>query len=166
MASGDVTLLYSANTSALTITLASLANAAAQQCTAYVNSGSSFTDGSLIVKLTSTTGTHGSDLVCYLYGYCSPDNTNWTDPVTTSSDLAVTITTGMNLIGPAVVNFGTSATGTTTRTVVIPSVANFFGGQLPARFGFVVENKLNIGLASAAASQAIIFCPTYENVAP
>ena len=162
MSTGDVLISYQAS-SAMTITLTSLASGSGWQSTAYVNTGSNFTDGVLMVKLTTTTGTHGGDMVCYVHGWATPDNTNFTSPITTDTDAVTVISTGMNLIGPAVVNFGTSVTGTTTRIMVVPSVANFFGGQLPQRFGFVVENKC-LPLASAAASQAIIFFPTFENV--
>ena len=162
MATGDIIMQYAAS-SAMTITLASLASGSAQQSTAYVNTGSNYLDGVLVVKLTTTTGTHGGDLACYVYGWATPDNTNFTSPVTTDSDMLMVISTGMNLIGPAVVNFGTSATGTTSRVAVIPSVANFFGGQLPQRFGFSIENKC-LPLASAAASHSVIFFPTFENV--
>lgn len=164
MGQGDIKLSYQAS-SAMTVTLASLATGSAQQSLAYVNTGSNWTDGVLVVKLTTTTGTHGGNMACYVHGWATPDNTNFSSPVTTDSDMALVISTGMNLVGPAVVNFGTSATGTTSRVMVIPSVANFFGGQLPQKFGFVIENNC-LALASAAASQSMIFFPTFENVSP
>lgn len=164
MATGDASLKYSASSSALTVTLIALSGSTARQVIAYANSGSNFTDGMLLVRLHTTTGTHGDALACYIHGYASPNNSAWSDPITTSTDLAVTITTGMNLVGPWVVNFGTSVTGLAQKVAVIPSVANFFGGQLPAFFGFVVENKVSVALSGTAGNQEVTFYPTFENV--
>lgn len=164
MATGDNSLKYSAASSSLTITLLGLTNTGARQCIAYVNSGSNFTDAQLLIQLQTTTGTHGDAFVAYVHGYCSPNATNWNDPITTSTDLAVTITTGMNLIGPWVVNFGTSVTGLAAKVAVIPSLANFFGGQLPAQFGFVVENRTNVAFGSTGANFGLTVYPTFENV--
>lgn len=164
MATGDVTLKYSAASSSLTVTLLGLTNTGARQCVSFSNSASNFTDAQLLIQLQTTTGTHGDAFACYVHGYCSPNNTNWTFPITTSTDLAVTITTGMNLVGPWVVNFGTSATGLAAQVAVIPSLANFFGGQLPAQFGFVVENRTNVSFGSTSANFGLTVFPTYENV--
>jgi hypothetical protein len=164
MATGDMRQMYSSGSSALACTLAALASGAAQQCAPYVNSASAFPDGMLMIQLRTATGTHGGDLCYYAHFYSSPDGTNWTSPVTTGSDMAITITTGMNFKGPAVINFGTSITGLATQVCVIESVANVFGGQLPPYFGVVIENKC-LASTNDAATNRIIFYPTYLNVA-
>lgn len=163
MATGDVKIVYAASLTA-TVTLTTLAQGSARQSVMFTNTASNYLDGSMLISLKTTSGTHGSDLCCYCHFYASPDGTNFSSPVTTSSDIALTISTGMNLEGPTVINFGTSVTGLYTATKVVGSVAAVFGGQLPQNFGVVIENRTNLALTNTAADHSVNFFPTYENV--
>lgn len=164
MATGDVILKYPAST-ALTCTLTTLASGAGRQALSVANSASGYTDGQMVIALKTTSGTHGASFVCYAHFYGGPSTTGpWPNPITTDTDAAVTITTGMNFLGPAVINFGTSATGLYTATCMIGSVAALFGGQLPMQFGVVIENQTNIALTNVGGDHSVTFYPTYMNV--
>ena len=151
------TIFYGAATTA-TCTLTTLAQAAGRECTAIVNTGSKALDYMCYIQLKTTTGTHASDLVCYAHFYGSPDATNWDGPAT-GTDAAVTISTGMNLKGPVVINFGTSTTGLMSQKHLIASVADVFRGVIPPHFGVVIENKTNLALTATAADNVVIFYP-------
>lgn len=165
MATGDVKIVYAASLTG-TITLTALAAGSAQQSIMFTNTATNALDGVMVIGLKTTSGTHGSDQCCYCHFYASPDGTKFSSPITSSTNALVAITTGMNLEGPAVINFGTSVTGLYSATKVIGSVAAIFGGQLPANFGVVIENKTNIALTNTAADHFVWFFPTYENVSP
>ena len=89
------TLVYGATTAA-TITLTTLANGSGRECTAIVNTGSLSPDWACMITLKTTTGTHGSDQVCYAHFYGGMNATAFDYPVT-GTDAAVTIGTNMNL---------------------------------------------------------------------
>lgn len=164
MATGDVKLQYTASSGA-TITLTTLAASTARQGIAWVNTtGSNYTDGTMLITLKTTSGTHGDELCCYAHLYSSPDGTNWSNPVTTSTDLGIAISTGMNLGGPVVINFGTSVTGLYAATRVVSSVAAAFGGQLPQQFGVIIENKTGVAFTNVSGDFKINFYPTFVNV--
>lgn len=157
----NIKMAYVASTSP-TITLTTLAASSARQSTAFVNTISNYLDGSMLIALKTTSGTHGSDLVAYCHFYASPDGVNWSNPITSGTDAVVVITTGMNLYGPAIVNFGTSVTGLYAATRMIASVAGIFGGQLPQQWGVVIENKTGLAFTATGADQVVNFYPTYQ----
>lgn len=151
------TIIYQASTAA-TITLTTLANGSGQECTAIINTAGSAIDAACMITLKTTTGTHGSDLACYVHFYGSPDGTAFPNPVT-GTNAAVTINTGMNLNGPVPIIFGTSTTGLATAKKYIGSVAALFGGVLPSRYGLVIENKTNLAFTNTAGDHAVVFYP-------
>lgn len=159
----NIKMAYVAST-APTITLTTLAASSARQSTAFVNTASNYLDGGMLIALKTTSGTHGADLVAYCHFYASPDGVNWTNPITSGTDALVTISTGMNLYGPAVINFGTSVTGLYAATRVIASIASIFGGQLPQQWGVVIENKVGLAFTNVGGDQVVNFYPTYQTI--
>lgn len=151
------TIFYGATTAA-TITLTTLANGSARECSFITNTASKAIDYACIITLKTTTGTHGSELACYAHFYGSLDGTNFDYPVT-GTDAAVTIGTNMNLKGPVPIIFGTSVTGLIQQKRVIGGIANFFGGNIPPFFGVVIENKTNLAFSATAADCSVVFMP-------
>lgn len=148
---------------AATITLTGLAHTAGRECTAIVNDDATgkYTDYQCIVTLRTTTGTHGGALCCYAHMY-GGTGTAYDGPVT-GTDAAVTINTGMNLAGPFIINFGTSTTGLMSAKKTF-LVSQAFGGEIPAKFGVVIENNTNVALDSTAGNLKVAFVPIYHTV--
>ena len=129
-------LMNYALTSPVTITMNGLAHAAARESTLVDNSANKYRDYSAIVTISTLTNPGlGIDKAVYIYPYGSPDKTNC-DYICTGTDAAITLGTH-NLPGPYVCSL--QAVGT-LHTWVIGSVAQFFGGNIPQYFGFVVHN--------------------------
>lgn len=110
---------------AITITLASLATATARECTVIDNTSNKFLDAMVYLAIKLQTGTPASDRAIYVWFYGSEDGTNYTDNAT-GSDAAVTMRSPSNLRGPFVI--ATPDSGALTYKAVIGSVAAFFGG--------------------------------------
>lgn len=140
----DIKLAFGTST-AITATLASLATATARECTAIDNTSNKFLDSMVYLALKLQTGTPASDKAIYVWFYGSEDGTNYTDNAT-GADAAVTMRSPSNLRGPFVI--ATPDSGGLTYKVVIGSVAAFFGGVLPRKWGFVIENKTNIAFSA------------------
>jgi hypothetical protein len=86
-------------------------------------------------------GTPASDRAINFWFYGSEDGTNYNDNAT-GTDTALTLRSPNNFRGPWV-TFTPDAGGLTYKTV-IPSVAAFFGGNIPRRFGVVIENRTGL----------------------
>lgn len=156
----DTKLAYSGAAS-ITITLASLATGGARECTAIDNSTNKYLDAMVYLAFNIGAGTPGSDKAIYVWFYGSEDGTNYTDNAT-GSDAAVTMRSPTNLVGPFVVS---APTASVTYKVVIASVAAFFGGVLPYKWGFVIENKTNIALSSTEGDHTKEYKGIYSTVA-
>ncbi len=135
-----VNIKYAAST-AITCTLASLAQAGARECTALVNTTNLYLDAMVYLAIPLQTGTPAAQKAINVYFYGSEDATNFTDNAT-GTDAAVTLRSPTNLRGPFVISTPTS--GALTYKAVIPSVAFYFNGILPSKWGFVVENQTNL----------------------
>jgi len=139
----NIKLEYGAASQAITCTLASLANGSARECTAVDNGTNKFLDALLYLALKLATGTPASDKALYVWFYSSEDGTNYSDNAT-GSDAGVTLRSPNNFRGPFMIQ--TPDSGALTYKQVIPSVAAFFGGVLPPKWGFVIENKTGLAL--------------------
>lgn len=129
---------------AITCTLASLAQGSARQSAYIDNTSNKFLDAIIYLKIKLQNTTPGSDKAIYVWFYGgSEDGALWgyTDNAT-GSDAALTMRSPSNLRGPFVIV--TPDTGGLEYKAVIGSVAAFFGGVLPKRWGIVVENKTNV----------------------
>lgn len=134
------------------LTLTSLATGAARESIAISNIDNKYDDYMIQLKIAPiATGTLAGDKACYIYFYGSADGTAYDDPCT-GADAAIVIGTYHGLKGPFVVPmygiFGTVYEAT------IGSVANFFGGNVPQKFGIVVENQTNAALNGTAGNFA------------
>jgi hypothetical protein len=122
--------------SAFTITLVNLAAAAARESLKIDNTSVMYDDYAVQMSLGVATPTTSGNRAMYIWFGASVDGTNWTEPVT-GADAGVTLGTNA-LRGPHIVPI---TVGTVMYDVTIPSVANFFGGNIPPLWNIIVENQ-------------------------
>ena len=148
---------YAATTN-FAITLASLAAGASRESTA-IDWATSFKQDDCMLQLSLgiATATSAADKAIYVWFYGSADGTNYTSPAT-GSNAAITIGTNHNLLGP----FGVSIpAGQVQYEVCIPSVAQYFGGIIPKKWGIVVENQANGALNGTETNFDKWFTPVF-----
>jgi len=138
---GSVTKVTYGTSTAITITLASLAQGAARECTAVDNTSNLFLDAIVYVAVKLQTGTPGSDKQVIIYAYGSEDGTNYTDNAT-GTDAAVTLRSPANLMVIGVI--ATPDSGGLTYKSNPMSIAKAFGGVMPRKWGIVIENRTNV----------------------
>lgn len=146
---------------AITITAASLATGSARESTAIDNTSNKFLDAMVYLALKLQAGSPASNKRINVYFYASEDGTNYSDNAT-GSDAALTMRNPTNLFGPFVIN--TPDSGALTYKAVIPSVASYFGGVLPPKWGIVVQNQTNIALDSTEGNHTKEYRGLYETV--
>lgn len=143
------------NTStAVTITLTSLANGSARESTAVVNTTTLYLDAQLYVACKLAAGTPSGGIDVYLYG--SEDGTNYDDNAT-GSDAAITLRTPCNLV--LVGRIQTETSGALTWKMTFKSLAASFGGVLPRKWGVCIAN--NTGLAFDSTGNSVTFTGIY-----
>lgn len=135
-------ITYSAS-STYTISLAGLAANSARQGIAIDNSTTRYIDAMMYFAIQLQTGTPAGDRSLLFWFYGSEDGTNFGDNAT-GSDAPITLRSPNNFRGPFA-TFTPDAGGLVYRTY-IPSVASFFGGNMPRRWGVVIENRTGIAL--------------------
>lgn len=134
-----------ASTASLTHTLASLATGSARESTAIDNTSTLYTDVMLYYAIKLATGTPASNLCINFYVYASVDGSNYTDNAT-GADAALTMRSPTNLILIKPENTPTS--GALVYKYTFLSIAAAFGGNLPPKWGIVVENNTNLAFDS------------------
>jgi hypothetical protein len=147
---GTIQPIYGPQGQSLTITLASLANAAARQCTSVNNLVNLYEDALLFVTVaTATSGVSATGYV-NVYGYGSVNNgTNYGDTVT-GTDGTITLTSPPNLVLLAQIN--TVANSTTYRFGPFSFCRNYGLDRLPALWGVVIVNESGAALAASGSS--------------
>jgi len=150
-------LTYSA-ASTITVTLASLASAgSARECTVVTNTATRYDDAYVTVTATVMTGTApAGDKSLYIYFYSAGSGTDYTSPVT-GTDATIAVTQPNNFFGPAAMTFQSSAASLATVNMMIPSVASFFGGILPPKWGMVFQNSTAMILSATGGDHAVAY---------
>lgn len=137
---------------AITITTSQLApsTTAGRQSTVIDNTTNLFDDALVTVTLATNASTPASSKACYVYVFGSEDGTLFDsdDAQPGASDAAYTVNAASNLKGPVVVSMPT-ASKSYTKTF---SVAQFFGGLMPRKWGIVVCNDTNNNLATTTTA--------------
>lgn len=153
-------IVYGTSTT-ITCTLASLASSssAGQSCLAVDNTTNLFDDAMLTVAIRTSASALANDKVCYIWIYGSEDGTTYgaASSEAVGTDAAVTIANPTNLRGPFTISCPASST---TYRAVIGSVASFFGGVLPRKWGFVLQNYTGQALDATPAN----FQSTYTGI--
>jgi len=139
-------ITYGTSTS-ITCTLASLASSstAGRGCTAVDNTSNLYDDALLTVSVKTSASALANDKACYIHIFGSEDGTvyNASSGESVGTDGAVTLASPSNM-RPFVLSCPASAT--TYRAVI--SIASFFGGVMPRKWGFVLQNYTGQNLDS------------------
>lgn len=143
-----IELLYGTSNQSITITLTSLASAAARASTAVDNSTNLFEDALVFCKSikTGASGTAATGYVnVYAYGSCDGGST-YTEGAT-GTDAAITLTVPPNARLIGTINTVTNAD---TYSAGPFSVAAAFGGTLPQHWGIIISNQSGHALDTTA----------------
>lgn len=154
--------LYGASNQAITITLASLASAAARASTVIDNSVNLYLDA--LLQLTTKSGASGVSATGYIsvYGYGSADGGTTYGEGITGTDANVTLTNPNNL--PFITSFNMVAAAT-VYSIPALAIARAFGGILPQKWGIVVVNNSGHALDATEGNFAK-FYQGYSQQAP
>jgi len=156
----DIKLAYGSST-AITCTLASLADNTARECTAVDNTSNLYMDALVRLHIKLQTGTPANEMAVYVYAYGSEDGTNYTDNAT-GSDAAVTLRAPTNLKLVGVISCPTAG-GLTYKSHPI-SIASAFGGILPRKWGVVVENQTAVAFSATEGDHDKDYTGVYATV--
>lgn len=145
----DIKTKYGASGQAVTITLTSLGNNNAQQSAAVDNSANQFLDALVSVVIAPAGSGVASTGFVAVYAYGTVDGGTTYSAGCSGSDAWFTgIKANLRFLGTvSCPSNGVTGIGTF-------SVANAFGGQLPQKWGIVVENVTGASLAASGSSVA------------
>lgn len=128
---------------AITITLNSLGNGAARESTAIDNSSNLYLDAHVRVSVSVGSVSGSPQVLVYFYG--SEDGSVYPDTIT-GTDAAVTLEDPTVLRGPVVIPTPTSSKVYESDVI---SVARYYGGVLPRKWGILVKNSTGASLAAS-----------------
>lgn len=152
----DIKQKFGTSAQALTITIASLANASLRQSTYVDNATNLFLNALLTVSIrTNASGTSSTGYV-NVYAYGTADGGTLYNGGASGSDAAYSAEkTNLKYLGTisAVAN-GTTYNGTF-------DVAGAFGGALPERWGIVLENLTGAALDSTGGNHSVKYQGVY-----
>lgn len=159
----DVKTAYGTSGQALTITLASLADAAARESTAVSNESDKWLDVLVTAKIkTQNSGTISAPSSVFVYAYGTVDaGSEWPDAVT-GTDAAITLNnpTQLKLLGTIYV----VAINTVYKSGPW-SLASLYGGKMPSRWGIVVYNDCGTALSATGGDHGVEYQGIYATVA-
>lgn len=154
LCAATIKISYRASNTALTITLASLANSTTQSTGIR---GSVSVDNTtnldvdeqvyVIAKTAASSVSATGTVVVYAYG-CAGGTSTCTDGVT-GTDATQTLTNPTNLVQVGVCN---TVANNTTYTCGPFSIAAAFGGAVPGKWGVVIQNQSGAALAASGSS--------------
>lgn len=164
----NVKIEYAAS-SAITITLASLATSATfvagRESTLIDNASNKYLDYILSGKITTgTTPTVNTEIRVYVVGIM--DDSTWPD-VFDGTDSAETVTNAFILDGLCALaaRLQVSATSDVGYFIRNVSVAALFGGALPKKFVVFVSHNTAVNLNATGGNHTLFVTPVYETVA-
>jgi len=132
----------------ITVTLASLADAAKRESTVVDNTSDLFLDAHVQIKVKSGASVSG-DKAVYVYAYASLDSSSpGYSGEATGSDAAYTGT----LTNAKMIGIVSCPAATTSYISDLMSIAAAFGGSVPTKWGIIVENKTGAALDSTEAN--------------
>jgi hypothetical protein len=171
MASGDVKNAYSAS-SALTITLASLATSAggvAGRASSVVDNTTNLYQDYLLSGGISVGTTPTANTVIEVWAIPVLDDTpTWPDTFTGGGDAAVTVTSRGVLFGfgKLVSSLQVDAATSNVKYPFEGSVRAAFGGSLPKKFLIWVVNISGVALNATGGNHVVTITGVYSNVSP
>lgn len=145
---------YSANNQTISCSIASLANNAQRESDAIDNTANSFLDALIMVKVkaggSSVSGTGSINV--YAYGTVDGGTTYSGNATGVNAAIVAGATPNMPIIGV----ISASVAGATYNGGPF-SVAQGFGGVLPAKWGIMIENKTGAVLDNTEASTSKLY---------
>lgn len=147
----DVKLKYGTTAQVITITLASLVTAAARSCLAIDNTTNLFLDALVQLQIKSPASATAATGYISVYAYGTVDG-GTTYPEGCGTDVGVTLTAPNNLRLIGTINMVANAT---TYKSMPMSVAQAFGGVLPAKWGICVVNNSGGTLDSTGGNHVV-----------
>ena len=157
------------SSSALTITLASLASSATfvfgRESTLVDNTSDLYLDYGLAGKVTTgTSPTNAKEIRIYLVGLM--EDSTWPDVFDgTDSDETVTSVGILNSCTRLAASIITDGTSNRTYPLSVVSVKRAFLGFLPKKFSAFVTHSTAVNLNSTGSNHAIYVTPIYETIA-
>jgi len=150
---------YGSDAQTITITIASLANAAARESTVVDNTSNKFEDALVGIKIKSGGSGTASTGQVYVYAYGTADTgtPTYMDNVT-GSDAAITLTVPPNLRLIGILNV---VANSTTYKGLFP-VARAFDGILPEKWGIVIQNNCGGTLDATGSNHAAFYQGIYR----
>ena len=140
---------YGTSNQTITITITSLTNTSLRQSTVVDNSSNLFLDALVMCKVKSAAASTSATGYVAIYGYGTADGGTTYDGGATGTDGAYTVdVTPPNLVLIGILNLNANST-TVQRTF---SVATAFGGQLPQKWGIIVQNVTAATLDASVGS--------------
>lgn len=155
---GDIKNKYGTSNQTITITVASLGNAAARASTAIDNSTNVFSDALVFAKVkTGGSGTTSTGYVS-LFAYGTADGGLTYTEGASGSDASITLTTPTNARLLGVIN---TVANSTTYYGGPFNVAQAFGGVMPDHWGVIVDNESGGTLDSTSGNFAVFYQGVY-----
>jgi len=148
------------DTTALTITLASLATSSTllvgRESTAISNASDLYLDALVSGQIMTGTSPTAGQIEVYVYGYTKIVSSTPTYPnPCTGSDAAITLTAETKMRLYLADSMTTNATSNVAYGIKPFGVAQFFGNILPARWGIVVVHNTAVNLNSTSTNHYI-----------
>lgn len=147
----DIKPAYGTNGQTITISLASLANNGARASTAVDNRTTKYDDVLIQLKIKTNASSSSATGYANVYVYGTVDDGTTYSEGASGTDGALTLVSPTNLKPIGIINLVATAT---TYTSSLMSVAQAFGGKMPALWGIVVENKAGYALDTTEANHA------------
>lgn len=141
-----------------------LASGSARCSAAVDNSSNLYFDALLYLAIQLATGTPGGNNVFNIFAYCSQDGTNYTGDGTsevTGADAAITLLSPTNMIPMGSISVPAAATGGRTFKKTF-NVAQFFGGSLPVKWGFIVDNETGLACGTTEGNHQKTYSGIYS----
>lgn len=150
----SVQALYGTNGQTITCTLASLASAAARQCTAVDNTSNLFEDAHVFVQVKTAASGVSTTGYIQVYGYATVDNGATYTEGMTGSDASATLASPSNLVLLAQLTANVNATTYSAEF----SFCTVYGLLvLPAKWGIVVVNLTGAAFDATEANHKKLY---------
>jgi hypothetical protein len=154
----DIKIKYGSNGQTITITVASLTNNSARQCTVIDNTTNVYLDALVQLKIKSAASSTSATGYINVYAFGTVDGGTTYGENAGASDAGITLTSPTNLTLIGRMNIVANATTYYSNPF---SVAAAFGGQLPDHWGIVVENKTGGTLDSTGGNHTVKYQGVY-----
>ena len=146
---GEIRILYGTSNQAITVTLNSLAAAAARAGASVSNTTNKFQDVLIQLIVRTAAGTVAAEKAVKVYAYGTVDGATTYSDNAVGTDVAHTLTVPPNTVLIGIINVAVADTIYESHPF---SLASAFGGVVPDNWGIIVENQTGLALNSAGNS--------------